>query len=155
MVNSNANSIVSLSRKVLRIAGFKDDDLKIKVAQDNKTDTVEDIKIELDKEVGMIKLPRKYASISIDIDLFKTIVYSFINRKDEFSTAYIDPRKVEEKFDSIITSRTKYTTSYHVIINIVKYLKDFRLIDNYSGTKKGKYVIKDDGSLRTWIEKNI
>lgn len=155
MVNSNANSIVSLCKKVLRIAGFKDNDLKIKVEQNNKTDAVEDIKIELDKEVSMIKLPRKYASISIDTDLFKTIVYSFLNRKDEFGTDYIEPRKVQEKFDSIITSRTKYTISYHVVINIIKYLKDFRFIDNYSGTKKGKYVIKDDTSLKTWVENNI
>lgn len=155
MVNSNANSIVILCRKVLRLAGYSDDDLKIKVTEESKVAIEDNNQIEADTELGIIKLPKKYASISLDKDMFKNIVYSIINRKNEFGTDYIEPRKMEYKFDSLILDKTNYTTSYHVVINIVKYLKDFRFIDNYPGTKKGKYTVVDDISLKTWIDNNI
>lgn len=155
MVNANANSIVSLCRKLLRTAGFTDNDLKIKVNQDNKYSMIEEIKVDNESGLGIIKLPKKYGSISIDKEILKDIVYSILKRKEEYGTEYIEPRKIENKFDNIIISRTNYTTSYHVIINIINYLKDFHLLDNYNGTKKGKYKVVDDESLKMWINNNI
>ncbi|QCX33272.1 hypothetical protein FDN13_05900 [Caloramator sp. E03] len=155
MVNASANSIVSLCRKLLRTAGFTDKDLKIKVNQENKNSMIEEIKVDNESGLGIIKLPKKYGSISIDKEIFKNIVYSILKRKEEYGTEYIEPRKIESKFDNVIISRTNYTTSYHVIINIINYLKDFHLLDNYNGTKKGKYKVVDDESLKMWIDNNI
>lgn len=155
MVNSNANSIVSLCRKILRTAGFSDKELKIRVTQENKPNVVEEIKVDTEAGLGLIKLPKKYASVSIDKDIFKKIIYSILNRKEEYGTDFIEPRKIESKFDAIIINKTSYTTSYHVIINIIKYLKDFHFVDNFNGTKKGKYKVVDDNSLKMWIDNNI
>ena len=54
-----------------------------------------------------------------------------------------------------ILSNTKYTIAYHVVINIVKYLKDNQFIDNYEGTNKGKYIVIDDSFLQAWADNNI
>jgi hypothetical protein len=155
MVNSSANAIVSLCRKVLKIAGFSENDLKIKVNQENKPSTIEEIRVDTDTIQRIIKLPKKYGSLTIDKEIFKNIIYSILNRKEEYRTDYIEPRKVEKKFEKEIISKTNYATAYHVIINIINYLKDFHLIDNYNGTKKGKYIVVDDESLKMWIENNI
>lgn len=155
MVNNNANSIVTLCRKILRISGYSHDELKIRIKEDEKAKTGIVEKLETDNSSNLIKLPKKYASISLDKQLFKTIVSSIIKRKEEYGTEYIEPRKIEEKYEKIILDTTKYTTAYHVVINIIKYLKDSHFIDNYNGTKKGKYIVVDDGSLQSWIENNI
>lgn len=153
LVNMNANAIMSFSRKILISAGYSDGELKVRAVQ--KVKEIEDeINIESDDN-GVIKLHRKYASISIGRDLFKDIVFSLLKRKDNYGTDFIEPRSVEKRFEESITEKTKYTTAYHVVINIFNYLKDCKLINNYPGTKKGKYIVIDDNSLKSWIENNI
>lgn len=155
LVNNNANTIVSLCKRVLTASGNKEEDIKIISIQDNENHTSKgELKLETD-ESGLIKLPRNYASISIDKEIFKQIIYSILDRKNVYGTDYISPRKIKEEFDSLIATKTKYTTSYHVVINIIKYLMDFRFIDNYPGTKKGKYVVIDDSSLKLWVDNNL
>lgn len=155
MVNSNANSIISLCKKILVAAGYSEDELKIKVNDESKTNSIEEIQVETGLGSEIIKLPKKYASVSLNKEIFRSIIYSILNRKSEYGTNFIEPRKIEEKFDNIITNKTNYTTSYHVIINIIKYLKDFHFVDNYADTKKGKYIVIDNNSLKTWVDNNI
>lgn len=154
MVNSNANSIMSLCKRILKASGNDEDKLKILSLQESKQIIKENVKLETDNN-GKIKLPKNYGSISIDTDIFKQIVNSIIDRKAVYNTDYISPRKIVEKFDDIILNKTKYTISYPVIINIINYFIDFRLIDNYPGTKKGKYIVVDDSSLKSWLDKNV
>lgn len=154
LVNNNANSIVSLCKRVLKASGNNEDDIKVVSIQENSNYSREESKVETDIS-GLIKLPRKYASISIDKEIFKQIVYSILDRRNVYGTDYISPGKIKEKFDKTINEKTKYITSYHVVLNIIKYLMDFRFIDNYPGTKKGKYVVVDDSSLKLWVDKNL
>lgn len=155
LVNNNANTIVSLCKRVLTASGNKEEDIKIISIQDNENHTSKgELKLETD-ESGLIKLPRNYASISIDKEIFKQIIYSILDRKNVYGTDYISPGRIKEEFDNLIATKTKYTTSYHVVINIIKYLMDFRFIDNYPGTKKGKYVVIDDSSLKLWVDNNL
>ncbi|GEM_PF-1794818 len=155
LVNISANAIVSLCRKVLKIAGFSESDLKIKVNQKSKPSVIEKIRVDVDISKRTIQLPKKYGGTTLDKEIFKKIVYSILNRKEEYGTDYIEPKEIAKKFENEIISKTNYATSYHVIINIINYLKDFRLIDNYEGTKRGKYVVVDNESLKMWIENNI
>lgn len=155
MVNNNANSMVSVCRKILRLAGYASGELEIKVRQDERNGTESGQSLETDRLNNLIKLPPKYGSISLDKQLFKTIVYSILKRKDEFGTDYFAPRKIEQKYETFILENTKYTIAYHVVINIVKYLKDAQFIENYEGTKKGKYIVVDDNSLQSWVDNNI
>lgn len=153
LVNMNANAIMTFCRKILISAGFSDSELKIKAEPKIKETEIERT-IESDDK-GIIKLHRKYASISISRDIFIRIVSSLLNRKDVYGKDFFEPRSVEKKFEDEITEKTKYTTAYHVVINIINYLKDCKLIDNYPGTKKGKYIVIDDNSLKSWLENNI
>ena len=155
LVNNSANSMVTLCRKLLRVAGYNNEDLKIKIEQNDKAKKINEEKLEMDSSKSIIKLPRKYGSISIDKHLFTTIVKSILNRKDEYGTEFIEPRKIEQKYEDIILTSTKYTTAYHVVINIIKYLKDSHFLNNYADSKKGKYIVVDNGSLQAWIENNI
>ena len=91
----------------------------------------------------------------MDKSLFKTIIYSIINRTQEYGTNYIEPRKIADRYEELILNNTNYTVAYHVVINIIKFLKDSQFIDNYKGTKKGKYIVVDDISLKAWVENNI
>lgn len=155
LVNNNANTIVSLCKRILKASGNKEEDIKIiSIQGSNNNISKKELILETD-ESGVIKLPREYASISIDKEIFKQIVYSILDRKNTYGTDYISPRKIEDKFNNLITTKTKYTTSYHVVINIIKYLTDFRLIGNYPGTKKGKYIVVDDNSLKLWVDNNM
>ncbi|MBU5257066.1 hypothetical protein [Tissierella praeacuta] len=156
LVNDNANTIYSRCIRVLEIAGFKEQDLKVKLSDTIENESNQEVNIENNStDNGTIKLSKKYGSISIDKSLFKTIVNSIVNRKVEYGTDYIEPRKIVEKYESLILKDTKYTVAYHVVINIVKFLMDIHFLDNYRGTKKGKYIIVDDNSLKAWIDKNI
>ena len=155
MVNNNANTMVSVCRKILRLAGYAPSELQIRIRQDerNRAESVQSL--EIDRLNNLIKLPPKYGSISLDKQLFNTLVHSIIKHKEEYGTDYFEPRKVEQKYETNILSNTKYTIAYHVVINIVKYLKDNKFIDNYEGTKKGKYIVIDDSSLQAWADNNI
>lgn len=155
MVNADANTIYDLSIKVLELAGFSEDDLKIKLIENDINGKLENIKIEKDDLYNIIKLSREYASVSMDKSLFKTIIYSIINRTQEYGTNYIEPRKIADRYEELILNNTNYTVAYHVVINIIKFLKDSQFIDNYKGTKKGKYIVVDDISLKAWVENNI
>lgn len=155
MTNASANTINDICMKVLKCSGHSEDDLKIKLQGTYEDKEVKTVRIEKDNQDNVIKLSREYASISIDRNLFKTIIYSIINRQKEYGTDYIEPRKIVDKHEKDILSKTNYTTSYHVIINIIKFLRDSQFIDNYEGTKKGKYVVIDDNSLKAWVENNI
>lgn len=155
MTNASANTIYDICVKVLRFSGYSEDDLKIKIRGNFEEKNSKTVKIEKDNQDNVIKLPREYASITINRDLFKTIIYSIINRKEEYGTDYIESRKIVEKFEAPILLKTNYTISYHVVINIIKFLKDSQFIDNYEGTKKGKYIVIDDNSLKTWVDNNI
>ena len=155
MTNASANTIYSLCLDILEILGYKEDDLKVKLKRSDKDREDREVKIEKDDLSNNIKLPREYASVSMDKSLFKSIVYSIINRNEEYGTNYIEPRRIADKYEELILNNTKYTVSYHVVINIIKFLKDSHFIDNYEGTKKGKYIVVDDDSLRTWVDNNI
>lgn len=155
LVNDNANTIYSRCLKVLEFAGFGEEYLKIKLSESLENEYNQELNIDRNNNDDIIKLSKKYASISIDKSLFKTIVNSIINRKAEYGTDYIEPRRIEEKYNSLILKSTKYTVAYHVVINIIKYLIDIHFLDNYKGTKKGKYVVVDDVSLKTWLNNNI
>lgn len=154
MTNASANTIYYICMKVLEILGYKEDDLKIKLQKDYEDKGPKVERLEKDDNKN-IKLSKEYQSITIDRELFKTIIYSIINRKKEYGTDYIEPMKIVKKYEETILSNTHYTTSYHVVINIIRFLKDSQFIDNYKGTKKGKYVIVDDDSLKFWVENNI
>ena len=154
MAHASANDIYNLCMKVLRALKFNEDNLKIKLQKDYEDKALKVERLENDNN-KKIKLSREYQSITIDRELFKTIIYSIINRKKEYGTDYIEPMKIVEKYEETILSNTHYTTSYHVVINIIRFLKDSQFIDNYKGTKKGKYVVIDDDSLRFWVENNI
>ena len=155
MVNNNANTMVSVCRKILILAGYAPSELQIRIRQDerNRVESVQSL--EIDRLNNLIKLPPKYGSISLDKQLFNTLVHSIIKHKEEYGTDYFEPRKVEQKYETNILSNTKYTIAYHVVINIVKYLKDNQFIDNYEGTKKGKYIVIDDSFLQAWADNNI
>ena len=155
MTNASANTIYSICIDILEILGYKEDDLKVKLKRSDKDREVREVKIEKDDLSNNIKLPREYASVSMDKSLFKSIVYSIINRNEEYGTNYIEPRRIADKYEELILNNTKYTVAYHVVINIIKFLKDSHFIDNYEGTKKGKYIVVDDDSLRTWVDNNI
>ena len=152
LVNDNANTIYNRCIRILKIAGYKEQNLKIKLNDSAKEETnIENSSTDNES----IKLAKKYASISIDKPLFKTIINSIVNRKNEYGTDYIEPRKIAERYESLILKDTKYTTAYHVVINIVKYLVDSHFLDNYGESKKGKYIVIDDNSLKIWLANNI
>lgn len=155
LVNDNANTIYSRCIRVLELAGFNEEELMIKLSNNLTIDYNKEVDIDINNNNEVIKLSKRYASISIDKSLFKTIVNSIINRKDEYGTDYIEPRKIEQKYKSLILKNTKYTTPYHVVINIVKFLKDIHFLDNFKDTKKGKYMVVDDNSLKIWLNNNI
>ncbi len=73
--------------------GYKEDDLKVKLREVIRTERQRS-KIEKDDLSNNIKLPREYASVSMDKSLFKSIVYSIINRNEEYGTNYIEPRRI-------------------------------------------------------------
>ena len=102
-----------------------------------------------------IKLRPQYASITINKQIFKAVIQSVVDRKKDYGKDYINPREIESKFEEDILKTTKYTTAYPVIINIIKYLKDLKMIDHFPGTKKGKYVVVSDDTLRHWLESNV
>lgn len=155
LVNDNANTIYDRCIKVLEFAGYSEEDLKIKLSKNLEDEGRQDFDIDSNNQENIIKLSRKYASVLIDKHLFKTLVNSIVNRKTEYGTDYIEPRKIADKYEDLILKNTKYTTPYHVIINIIKYLIDSQFLDNYEGTKKGKYVVVDDDSLKAWLDNNI
>lgn len=155
LVNDNANTIYDRCIKVLELSNYSEKDLKIKLDTSIKDVDIQSISI-IDHNLNKnIKLPKKYASISINKSIFKTIVKSIVNRKIEYGTNYVEPRKIVNKYDELILDNTKYTTSYHVVINVIKYLLGIHFMDNYEGTKKGKYIVVDDDSLKSWVENNI
>lgn len=156
LVNDNANTIYNRCIKVLEFAGFKEEELKVRLSETVESEHEQVANIDnncLDKD--MVKLAKKYASISVDKPLFKTLVNSILNRKAEYGTDFVEPRKIAERYERIILKDTKYTIAYHVVINIIKYLVDIHFLGNYKDTKKGKYVVVDDVSLKTWIDNNI
>ena len=155
LVNDNANTIHALCRRLLEVGGYSYDVMKIKLRTEDKPGGNKIGKIETDKYGNMIKLSPRYQSVTIDKELFKKIVHNIINWEKEYNIEYFEPRKLEEKLKNLILSQTKYTIAYHVIINIVKYLKDSRFIDHYRDSKKGKYVVIDENALTVWLENNL
>lgn len=154
LVNSSANSIMTLCRRALRIGGYDECVLQIvdyKEEPINESTPVNMVQITNET----IKLRPQYASITISKQIFKAVIQSIIDRKKEYGKDYINPRELESRFEEDILTTTKYTTAYPVIINIVKYLKDLKMIDHSPGTKKGKYIVISDETLKHWSELNI
>lgn len=154
LVNSSANSIMTLCRRVLRIGGYEESILQI---IDYKDDIVNEYTPTNAVQItdDTIKLRPQYASITINKQIFKAIIQSIIDRKKDYGKDYINPREVESRFEEDILKTTKYTTAYPVIINIIKYLKDLKMIDHFPDTKKGKYIVVSDETLKHWLESNI
>lgn len=154
LVNSSANSIMTLCRKVLRIGEYEESDLQIVDYKNTSEKDLECVDIEQDNE-SIIKLRPQYASISINKQIFKAIIKSIIDRKQDYGKDYINPREIEYRYEEQILNTTKYTTAYPVVINIIKYLKDLKMLDHFPGTKKGKYIVVSDETLKQWLESNI
>lgn len=154
IVNNNANSTMLLCRKVLRMAGYEESALQVLKYHSSTGGSLksnESVQVSDDT----IKLRPQYASIKISKQLFIDIVKSILNRQEVYGKEYIVPREIEGKFKNVILDSTKYTTAYTVVINIVKYLKDLKMIDHLSGTKKGKYIVISDETLKQWLETNV
>lgn len=154
LVNSSSNSIMTLCRKVLRIGGYEEDSLQIidyKEENPNNVTAVNSVQVIEDT----IKLRPQYASITINRKIFKNIIQSILNRKDDYGKDYVNPREIESRFEEDILKTTKYTTAYPVVINIIKYLKDLKMINHFPGTKKGKYIVISDDTLKQWLESNV
>ncbi len=155
IVNADANTLYTLSVQILEMSGFIEDDLKIVLSKDDCVKLKEENKIEKDDSSNIIKLSKEYASVSMDKSIFKTLIYSIINRKKEYGTNYIEPRKIANKYEKLLLNNTNYAIPYHPVINIINFLKDSHFIDNYEGTRKGKYLVVDDTSLKTWVDNNF
>lgn len=154
LVNSSANATMSLCRKVLRIGGYEEEILQIlEYRGDNLTNDKENKINKIDE--NNIKLAPQYASIAIQKDVFKEIVRSMSNNGKEYGKDYINPRDIEKRFERQIIDNTNYTSAYPVVINIIKYLKDLKMIAHLPGTKKGKYIVVNEDTLSKWVECNI
>lgn len=154
LVNSSANSIMTLCRRVLRIGGYEECTLQIidyKEDPVNESAPINAVQITDDT----IKLRPQYASITINKQIFKAVIQSVIDRKKDYGKDYINSREIESRFEEDILKTTKYTTAYPVIINIIKYLKDLKMIDHFPDTKKGKYIVVSDETLKHWLESNV
>jgi len=154
IVNNNANSTMLLCRKILQMAGYEESALQVlKYHSSTGGSLKSNDSVQVSDD--MIKLRPQYASIKIGKQLFIDIVTSILNRKEVYGKEYIVPREIEGKFKNVILESTKYTTAYTVVINIVNYLKDLKMIDHLLGTKKGKYVVISDETLKQWLETNV
>lgn len=154
LVNSSANSTMSLCRKVLRIGGYEEADLQVLDYRGEESSTDKKDKV-AEISADTIKLSPQYASLMISKQVFKEIVQSMIDRNKVYGKDYINPREVERRFEKEIIEATKYTTAYPVVINIIKYLKELKMVEHFPGTKKGKYIVVNDETLGKWIECNI
>lgn len=154
LVNSSANATMSLCRKVLRIGGYDEEVLQIlEYRGDAPSTSKKDFTDEMDED--NIKLAPQYASIVIRKDLFKEIISSMNNNGKKYGKDYINPRDIGKRFEGKIIDSTKYNSAYPVVINIIKYLKDLKMMEHFPGTKKGKYIIVNEDTLNQWMECNI
>jgi hypothetical protein len=154
-LNLSANDIVKRCRDILKQCGYNPDEIKFKVEWDNESYQKEtDIPV-IKKSDSEIKLSNKYASIHVTKELFRTVVNDIIDFENIYSMNYINPVKIKERLKEKIVSDSNYSSPYHVIINIFKYLLDCKLIENMPNTKKGKYLLKDKNVLQNWLENNI
>lgn len=154
IVNNNANSTMSLCRKVLRMGGYEESVLQVLKYHNvtgNSVKSNDPVQVSNDS----IKFRPQYASITVSKQLFKDIIKSILNRRVDYAKEYIVSREIESKFENQILETTRYTTSYTVVINIIKYLKDLKMIDHLPGTKKGKYIVISDETLKQWLEANV
>lgn len=148
--NLSANFIAVLCRRIVSECGYDPKLLKYKTVDTKDESSEKEADIICDKN-DEIKLPSKYASIHITKDLFKTIVNEIVNYDTNYNEQYIIPSKLSEGLRDIIIKNSTYSLPYHVIINIIQYLKDCHFIENYPGTKRGKYILKDKNALNMWI----
>lgn len=153
-LNMDNNDVVKRCRQALEQCGYNAEEIKFKV--ERKKEGIEDEtgkeSIEIEKNNDEIKLPKKYSGIHIKKELFSSIINEIIVFQINNNTNYVSPVKIKEKMNDIIIKNTNYSMSYHVVSNIFKYLLDCKLIDNFPGTKKGKYIIKDEKLLKKWVD---
>lgn len=62
--------------------------------------------------------------------------------------------RIKDTLNDEILAESIYRVAYHVVSNIFRYLMDRGFIDNYPGTKKGKYIIKNEDGIKSLINKN-
>lgn len=108
---------------------------------------------EIEEFGGEVKFPKTYGDIRINKELLKNIVESILDSNRVYSSNYIEIRKIDEKFRTEILKYYKGAGTYSIVKRIVVLLLNYKLIENYTDTKKERYIVKDKNKLKGWLEK--
>lgn len=146
--NFSSDHIVRISRTILEICGVGRSQLSFYV---NQTRNVETLTIGYDSNINEdsgleIKFTQKYCSISVSADLIKIILRAMLDHhKKDFP--YIEMSRLKDELTDIIQAKSSYKQPQHVLNNIKDFLMDWEVIALYEGSKRGKYIIKDQSIL--------
>lgn len=154
-LNLSANDIVKRCRDILEQCDYNPDDIYFKVEWNKDDKLFEGGKTEskIVKTDNEIMFPREYGSLHISKVLFTKVIDEILKYQIKYNSDFINPMRIKDILNDIILDESNYSVPYHVIGNIFKFLTDEGLLDNYPGTKKGKYIIKDEKGIENFVAK--
>lgn len=148
-LNLSANDIAKRCCDVVEQCGYNLDDIKFKVEWKEQSQEIKKIEKKLENK-SEIKLPPKHSSVHIPRDLFEAIVNEIINYGNKNNVEFFNPRKISLDMNDLIISQSCYASTYHVVINLVNYLIDCKLVEKI---EKGKYTVKNNRLIKDWFDK--